>query len=78
MKIINFDVRKKEQGKTELAIQVEAESQKEAALLVYVINRFPSAIKAFGKVGEFSTWAWIKIQLKNVPFGTDYFGNDKS
>lgn len=77
MKITNFDICENEKGKKELAIRVEAETQKEAALLIYVINRVPSAIKAFGKVGEFSTWAWINIPLKSVPFGTDYFGNDK-
>jgi hypothetical protein len=75
MKLVQFRIQDTSKGKVELAINIEAETQKEASMLIHVANRFPASIKCYGRVGEQTTWAWIFIPLKSVVYNKDYFGN---
>ena len=76
MKLISFRIQDSNNGKAELAVNVEAVTQKEASMLIHVANRFPASIKIYGRVGEQSTWAWFFIPLKNSTYTQDYFGNN--
>jgi len=66
-----------EKGKDELVLYVEAETQKEASILIHAANRLPSLVRCYGKVGFDTTWAWVFIPLKRENYRADYFGNEK-
>ncbi len=75
MKIASFRIQEHEKKEC-LAINVEAETQQESSLLISVANRFPIAVKCYGRVGPVNTWAWIFIPLTKGSYRKDYFGNE--